>query len=42
MKYSDIEAHVLDFNAKIQEPLSEDELRRTVLTSVAKKINQNP
>ena len=42
MKYSDIETHVLDFNAKIQEPLSEDELRRTVLTSVAKKINQNP
>ena len=42
MKYPDIETHVLDFNAKLQEPLPEDELRRTVLTSVARKINQNP
>lgn len=42
MKYPDIEAHVLEFNSKLQEPLPEDELRKTVLTSVARKINQNP
>ena len=42
MKYTEIQTHVLDFNAKLQEPLPEDELRRTVLRSVARKINQNP
>lgn len=42
MSYKDVETHVLEFNKKLQEPLPEDELHRTVLVSVARKINPNP
>ena len=42
MTYPEIEMHVLDFNSKLEEPLAENELKRTVLTSVANRISQKP
>ena len=42
MTYPEIEMHVLDFNSKLAEPLAENELKRTVLTSVANRISQKP
>lgn len=39
LKYQDVEHRVLEFNKKLQNGLPEDELRKTVLVSVAQKIN---
>lgn len=38
--YNEVEARTIDFNKKLPEPLDEDELRRTVLVSVAKKYDE--
>jgi methyltransferase-like protein len=38
--YVEAEAIVRDFNAKIPNPLTVDELRRTVFTSMARKAKE--
>lgn len=38
LSYQDIERRVLDFNAKLDNKLSDDELRQTVLITVARKL----
>ena len=38
MSYQEIERRVLEFNAKLDNKLSEDELRQTVLITVARKL----
>lgn len=40
MSYADVERSVLDFNEKLSNKLSQEELRQTVLVTVAKKTNQ--
>lgn len=42
MSYTETESKVLAFNAKLKEGLSDDELRKTVLVTVAKKLQGNP
>jgi hypothetical protein len=42
MDYQQVEEKVLDFNKKLTPSLSVDELRRTVLVSVAKKLQSAP
>jgi hypothetical protein len=39
MSYQDIERRVLEFNAKLDNKLPDDELRQTVLITVARKLN---
>lgn len=38
--FDEVAARTIDFNKKLSEPLDEDELRRTVLVSVAKKYDE--
>lgn len=42
MGYGEIESKVLAFNAKLSNKLSDDELRRTVLVTVARKVQGTP
>jgi hypothetical protein len=42
MGYEEIEAKVLSFNKKLSDSLPEDELRRTVLVTVARKLQGTP
>ena len=42
MPYNDIEQRVLEFNSKLSNGLSNDELKQTVLVSVAKKFANQP
>ena len=37
VSYNEVEARTMDFNKKLPDSLDEDELRRTVLVTVAKK-----
>jgi len=39
MDYNQVEAKILDFNSKLSNKLSEDELRSTILQTVAKRIS---
>ena len=41
MSYNDIEDRVIDFNSKLDNKLSENELRSTVLVTAARKIHSN-
>lgn len=42
MSFPEVEAKVLAFNAKLADKLSDNELRKTVLVTVAKKLQNNP
>lgn len=42
MGYGEVETKVLAFNDKLKEGLPDDELRKTVLVTVAKKLQGNP
>ena len=42
MSYTNVEEAVLTFNSRLQDPLPVEELRNTILVSVAKKIHSNP
>lgn len=42
MSYSDVEQSVISFNAKLSDSLDVDELQRTVLVTVAKKLQSTP
>jgi len=42
LHYPEIEGRVLDFNKKLKDGLTEDELRKTVLVTIAKKFHNQP
>lgn len=42
MNYAEVEAKVLAFNAKLSNGLDQNELRNTVLVTVARKLQSNP
>lgn len=41
-QYNEVESRVLDLNSKISNPLPEDEIRSTILVTVAKKMSGQP